>query len=107
MTRIEGRDGAFSGHVEAVLWERDAAYSAIDAVRRVVNRLRQCVAGGKIQAAREPLPEKRLQGVVIGVGRSLQIVDERKLRELRVERPARLARRRQPGRRLIDVTQAE
>src|SRR6266540_1812971 len=69
MFLIEDRDGAFGSQVEAVLRERDAARPGKDAVRRVVNRLRVGIGDGEIQAAREPLLERRLQGVVIGTAR--------------------------------------
>src|SRR5262245_58057009 len=107
MTRVEARHSAFCSQVVAVLWERDSTRSTVDPVRRVVDRLRPGVGDVEIQASSESLPERRLQRVVVGVGRSLQKVDKRKLWELGVERPAQLSCGSRARSRLVYVSHAE
>src|SRR5262245_47846688 len=105
MAEIKTRQRPLVAQIVAVLRISNAAGSGIDPVGCVVKRLRPCVRAEEIERA-QSLLERRLQCIVVGVCRRLEIVDERKLRKLRVEGTPLLPRSRRTCTGLIDIAYA-
>src|SRR5262245_4193779 len=101
--QVETRHSAFRSQIVAVLRVRYAPCARVYAVRGVVDGLRPRISSIQVEVARQPLLECQLQCVVVGVCRGFEIIDERQLRELCVERPPLLTGSRRAGRGLIEI----
>src|SRR2546426_945574 len=90
MAEVMAGKRALGPRVGTVLRKGESAGPGFETVGGIVNGFRPGVRHVEGQPLAHPLAEEGLERVVVGIGRSLQRVYERKLRESGVKRPSRI-----------------